>query len=146
MATAVLKDHRRLTVGGVVFEKGVPRNVPADLVHMIEGDRRFEFVSGGTVDRQSKTTTRVISVADQIREAVKNLDLSDKANLTDNGRPLASVVSAKLGSKVTQMQVDKALQKKTKPEEPAVDNVKIKVKETAVSETDDPTTSGALEA
>lgn len=151
MATVTLKKPRRLNIGGIVFHKGIPTEVTAELAAQLEDDDRF--VSGNGADAKAvrkKTPVRVKTVAEQIREAVGEIDKDDKAAFTDDGRPLASVLSKELGFKVTQLQVDKALNLKTKakaPKEKASDpeaakapsNIKIVTKKT------EPKTDGAKE-
>lgn len=118
MATLTLKKPRRLNIGGTVFHKGVPTEVSAELAAQLEDDDRF--VSGNGAEAKAvrkKTPVKVKTVAEQIREAVEGLDKDDKANFTEDARPLASVVTKELGFRVTQTQIDKALNLKTKPVE-----------------------------
>lgn len=154
MATATLLKHRRLNVGGVVFERGEETPVELSLARALQGDRRFDVDLGG----ESGSTVRVKTVAAQIREAAEGLDPEkDKGKFLRDGRPSSAAISKIIDQKVTQYQVDNALGLKPlpakvelKPKEAEAEKpkgklvVKSKSTEPKAVETKDPSTEGAV--
>ncbi|MBY0560001.1 hypothetical protein [Hyphomicrobium sp.] len=136
MPTIELKKHRRLNVGGQIYEKGRELEVDDDTAELFSHDDRFK-VSGYGDETPKPVRVPPKSMNVKIREAADSLDVDVEKNFTDYGSPSADAISEVLRQKVVQADVDRALGIKApkapaKVEEKKTDEKKVEEKKPGV--------------
>lgn len=109
MATVKLVEGRTYRIGGQVFHKGQEMKVPDDVAKALSKNSHFLVVGlEGMPSEFLDDKLQVEEYADRIGEAVERLDKRKKDHYKD-GKPLASAVSIVLNLRVTDKQVEDAL-------------------------------------